>query len=705
MPAQHLWIRGGTRADRAAHLAGLALPPPLLAAPLAPVGGTAVVDAHARLRGPYTAVGTVLRALVPGVLAARPALVTAHDIEILSAAPELGAVVPATRETLTSLAVPAERTRYYSRVRTLRMAHGLIEFVRDVAAAAGPRALVVENVEHAEATDREFLAQLLRRADPAGLLVVLCTGAGAPPDEQLADMLSRHAVRHDLPAAAPVGPVPPERALDLAAAYVAGDCVSDDRCQHAAYGILDEATRHRLHDERAAELEARGELSLRLGAIPYHREHGADPYGAGADALQFGADHTSLMGYYHATVDFAARARRYVGWDDPVRRYLHLTSRMTTALAVLDRGEEAEELYEESRQNSVLPVVHMGAAYATAMLYTRHHAASRRDHDRAKGLVNQSVAFAGQLADPTKRLFNSVFMRNGLALVEVHLKNLPEALRLVTACIDELDAAWPADRHALHRSVLRYNRGQVYAGLGMLAEAVADYTAVIEVDPNWPEYHFDRGNLHRRLGRDAEALADYEEAIRLAPPMHEAFYNRGDLRAGRGDVDGALADFGYVLELDPSFLDAYVNRAGLLAELGDDAAAGRDVAAGLLLDPGNAHLLSVAGQLAANAGDTDGARRAYDAALAADPGLAAAWAGRSALAFGAGELVAAAADLDRAIVLGDDAALRYNRAAVHARAGRYADALADLDRAAELAPDDPDVAVERDQCRRRLSVA
>jgi hypothetical protein len=38
-------------------------------------------------------------------------------------------------------------------------------------------------------------------------------------------------------------------------------------------------------------------------------------------------------------------------------------------------------------------------------------------------------------------------------------------------------------------TVLRYNRAQVYAGVGRLEEAVADYLAVIEQDPNYPEYH------------------------------------------------------------------------------------------------------------------------------------------------------------------------------------------------------------------------
>src|SRR5690349_1534133 len=142
-PPRHRWVTGGLSRDRRAIVDELDRHPPL----------TTTVDAHRRLRGPYTMAGSVLRAIVPDALAVAEELVAAHAIEILSAAPELRAVVPAAPETLTSLAVPGERTRYYSQMRTRRLAHGLAEFLRDLAARTGPRTLVIENVDHADATD------------------------------------------------------------------------------------------------------------------------------------------------------------------------------------------------------------------------------------------------------------------------------------------------------------------------------------------------------------------------------------------------------------------------------------------------------------------------------------------------------------------------------------------------------------------------
>ena len=151
---RHIFVSGERSGDRLA-TAALLHQPDLVPA----------VDAHRRHRGPYTAAGVVLRTLMPQMLASRPELVHAHDIEVLSVAPELRATVPATRETLTSLAVPKERTRFYSRLRTLRMAHGLTELLRDyLRSAGGPaRKLVVDNVHEADHTDKELIAVLLRQ--------------------------------------------------------------------------------------------------------------------------------------------------------------------------------------------------------------------------------------------------------------------------------------------------------------------------------------------------------------------------------------------------------------------------------------------------------------------------------------------------------------------------------------------------------------
>lgn len=679
--SRHRFIRAPRRSDRSRLIGTLDLPPVL----------ADTVDAHRRRGGPYTAAGTVMAAVVPAILADNPDLVRAHDIELLSAAPDLRGIVPATRETLTSLAVPEERTRFYSRLRTLRIANGLCELLRDhVRTLDGPRTLVLENVEHADPTDAEWLAVMLRRIDPRLLSLVVCASE-EPASETLAEALATHCdtvVGESMMDAEPL--VPGKDPRLLAAAYVAADCVGDEPAQLAAYESIEPAERAALHDARAEELEETGLMVPKLGAIPYHRERGVDPEGTASGPLGWALNYCVTMGFYDATIDFGYRGRAVVDWKSSDKYWWAFSTKITISLAALGRPEEAKAIYDEARGTSVDPAIHMGAAYATAMLYTRHFDTDRQSHVKAKAWINQSIAIASLLPDPEASTMQTVFHQNGLALIEVHLKNLPEALRLVTAGLDRLDRELGPDKQLLHRSVLLYNRAQVLAGMGLLTEALAEYTAVIKADPNYAEYYLDRGNILRRLDRDKEALDDYETAIRMSPPFPEVYYNRADIMLAAGDIDAGLAGLSYVIELDPTFLDAYVNRAGLYAELGDFDAAERDVTTGLDLDPDNPHLHSVRGQAHAERGEFAAAIAAYDTALGFDDTLQAAWAGRAAAVFGAGDPEAAARDLTRAIELGDDAAMRYNRATAYQAVGRRDDAVTDARRALELVPDDPE---------------
>ncbi|MGV9264870.1 tetratricopeptide repeat protein [Kitasatospora sp. NPDC003701] len=694
---RHHWVRAAGRPARVDARERLDLPPVL-----------AAVNADRRLRGPYTAVGSILRAIVPDALARCPDAVTGHDIEILSTTPELRDLVPATRETLTSLAVPKERTRFYSALRTLRIAHGLVEFLEAYLGAlgAGPRALIVDDAHRADPTDAEFLAVLLRRIDPALLTVVVTTGseppqrpAGIGSEDLPTALATRCAVLEPADRGGRLDEGASRTAADaaLGRGYIDGDGVGDDPDALAAYLGLPPTERARLHDLRRAELETAGESSLRLGAIAWHAEHGSDPSGAGADTLRHALDHCMDLGYYHAVLDLGERGRRLVTHESNPTHWWAFTTKMTTSYAALGLADSALPLYDEARALSSSPEVHMQAAYATAMLHTRHFDADRRDHQVARSWVNQAIAFAKWHPEPKEREARVVFNRNGLALIEVHQGRLDEALSLLDACIARLDETLEDHEHALHRSVLRYNRAQVYAGLGRHAEAVADYTAVIECDPNYAEYYFDRGMLWRDLGRPEQALADYDRAIRLSPPFPEAYFNRADVQAELGDTEAAVADFGYVLQLDPAFADARLNRAALLLESGEHQLARSEIRAGLAATPDSPQLLCLKGQLLAAEGDAAAASETWEAALAVDPEYAQAWALRGELRYQEGDLDGAGADLARAVELSDDPGMRFNLAVVQHDAGHFGEALRLLDEVLG-ATEDVDARLQRARC-------
>ncbi|MFF5212776.1 tetratricopeptide repeat protein [Streptosporangium sp. NPDC000396] len=585
------------------------------------------VDADRRLRGPYTAGGAIASALAS---IARPELVARYDIELRAMAPDMHELIPARRRSLASHLPRAERILVHAPRRTLRLSNGFAEFVRGHLADTGPRTLVVENMHEADPTDRELLAVLRRRIDP-GLLTV-----------------------------------------------VAGE-----------HGVSDEPLSPEEHDARADELEREGTIGARLGAIPYHREHGTDPRKA-VEAFRFAIEWCLDAGCHDAVAELGLRA---LPLTDPAAepetwwRLLHSTA---TALGALEREEEAEALFDLARRESISPATHAAAAYSTGMLKVRHHDPARRDLNAALAWVNQAIAISTLLPDPRERAFKLGFDLNGRALVEVRLGRPAKALELVQQAVDLTGRLLP-DEHPIHRMVLLANRAQLAIMLGRPEDALEDLDAVIAADPGYPDYYIDRGNLLHRLGRLDAAIADYETAMRVGPPFPEPYYNRAEIRFSTGDHRGALTDLDHALELDPEFVDGLANRAGLLVALGEYARARTDVETGLALDPLNPYLLCALGQVEMAEGRPGQARAAFDQALERSPSLAAAWANRGMLAFETGDPEGAIADFTRALEPGADPALLFNRAMALRAAGREEEAKADLTRAMELAPDDDDI--------------
>jgi tetratricopeptide (TPR) repeat protein len=677
----HLWITGPSSAGRSA-----------TARRLTGAGGI-VIDGHRGRRGPYTAAGSLLRAVAADAIASCPDLVAEHDTEILTVAPELRSRITASRESLTTAAAPEERTRFYPGAHAQRVAHGLVEFLAAYARERHPAGwtVVVDHADQADVTDAQFLATLVRRVPPAVLRVILCGSESILADPDHAAMCTQHTSEVTVP-----GISPDDDGIDLvvdAQSYVHSDGTTDDPRLHAAYLALDREQRAALHDRRATELEL-GDESWLMGAVPYHREHGSDPAGAGVAALFTAIERCVLLGFYDAVLDFGRRCHALLDWADDPRRCWLVTAKVCTALTAMGRPEEAADEYDRACAATTDPSVHLQAAYGRAMLFTRFYEADKRDHRLAKSWINTAISISSLLPDEEQRAFNVTFNENGLALIEMHLGDLRQALQLVTDGLARLEREFGPDHQTLHQSVLLYNRAQLLAALGPQSEALAEYGRLIAADPHHSEYRFERAAIHRKLGDVDAALEDYAQAMRLSPPYLEPWYNRADLLLEIGDVAAAIADLDYVLELDPTYLDAYVNRAGAHEALGDLEAAAADVAAGLALSPDQPHLLCLQGVIAADQGDGVTARACFDRALQVDPRSTAALSNRAVLSYQEADLDAAIADLTAALEITRDPALLANRALAYRDAGRLAEAAADYADAVQLDPEDDEAAGE-----------
>ncbi|GAA2586482.1 tetratricopeptide repeat protein [Actinomadura fulvescens] len=596
------------------------------------------ISADRRLRGPYTAGGALLHTLVPEALDIAPAAVAEHDIEIRTVAPDLRDRVHARRQPISAHRPRAERILVPAPRRTLRVANGVAEFVRDHLARSGP--LTVELLDHAEAdpADRELVAVLRRRVPSELLTITTLRRTGAPP-----------------------GPEPTPRE----------------------------------HDLRADGLVAQGLIGPRLGAVPWHRERGTDPRRA-AEAYRFATEWCLEQGCHHSVAELGLRGLALADPDDAPETWWGLVHDTAIALGALGREDEAERILMEARERTTSPLWHSTIAYTLAMHATRHHDPACRDLDAALGWINTGIALCGLLPGPAERAVKLGFDLNGKALIETR-RGRPEcALDLVEEAIDLAGRDLPDDAQPVHKMVLRANRAQLYDLLGRTADGLREWDAVIAADPAYPDYYIDRGNLLYKLGRVAEAVADYETAMEAGPPFPEPYFNRSQARFAAGDLTGALADLDHALELDPGFAEAHPNRAGILVALDryDEARAACD--AGLAVTPDDPYLLCALGQVETAAGRHGPAREALDRALAQDAAMAAAWACRGVLAFATGDSAAAVRDLSRALELTDEAdaetpALLFNRALALRAAGREDEARADLERAGKLAPGDEEI--------------
>ena len=172
-----------------------------------------------------------MRALAPAVHARQPGLTARHAIAILAVAPELEPIIGSAPETLTSLASPTERTRWYSRYRTRRIAHGIVDFLKEWADERS-LTLALGSVDQADPTDLEFLSIALRRLEPARVRLIVCSSGEVPA---LGAELAAYAQREV--AVSPSGGSTADRSdIDqAAAAYVASDGTSDVACEYEAY--------------------------------------------------------------------------------------------------------------------------------------------------------------------------------------------------------------------------------------------------------------------------------------------------------------------------------------------------------------------------------------------------------------------------------------------------------------------------------------
>ena len=132
----------------------------------------------------------------------------------------------------------------------------------------------------------------------------------------------------------------------------------------------------------------------------------------------------------------------------------------------------------------------------------------------------------------------------------------------------------PAFRLRAQANALRHND----------ADAVADYSTAIKLEPKFAGHYVSRGMFQLTHGNTSKAIEDFTSAIKIDPKNPQAFNNLGMARVTTGELKLALDHFNQAIELDPKYISAYTNRSYALVKLDRRPDAMADLDRALKLD-------------------------------------------------------------------------------------------------------------------------
>jgi tetratricopeptide (TPR) repeat protein len=588
--------------------------------------------------GPWAGLHEFFAELLPAIRAERPDLIARHDYELVHVLPELKREMTVRHPTLTDLSPPEEKVRNYPADRAYRIVHGLIDLLDAwKGPSEEPWVLACDGYDAMGHIGRAFLRELMRRRGER-LRVALIAGVRPGHGEQARGELGGRSVLLTLDL--PIEPPPVVDRQEMATlaqemeARVAGNRLEIQIHLPALVRLCRLAgAPDRVAKWQYWGLEIFNTLGFYEDAIHY-----------GESALEFFREHPKPGHEGLRWAIFVKLFMSYVALEQP-ERALHLAEK------------EAIGKIADPQQLSRL-------SYLLAMLHSRY--LPSRDLGKGEAYLETGLAdLRGADMNEDERHFQSVFNRNGLAMIRHFQGRFPEAIELCREGFRELEIHLQQDRHRLHRSVLLYNMAQVYAAVGESDEALRHFALAMEMDPHYSEYYNDRGNILLKLGRLAEAGADYRKAIALSPPYHEVYTNLGQCYRRMGSFDDAVQAYSTSLDLHP--------RQPL-------ALAGR-------------------GQCHDAQGRLDEAEADYSASLALDPRQWDVLASRAVVRYLAGALAGSLADLDQAVELApQNADLYQNRAVALADLGRVQEAARDLETCLRLRPE----AEDRQEVEHRL---
>lgn len=239
----------------------------------------------------------------------------------------------------------------------------------------------------------------------------------------------------------------------------------------------------------------------------------------------------------------------------------------------------------------------------------------------------------------------------------------------------------------LGQEAVYFYLGSAHSNKSDYKNAVADYTKVLKLKPNYAEAYHNRGVTHLKQGEYTQALADFKSALKLKPNYADAYYGRGLAYSSLGKYSQAINDYNKTLKLKPKYADVYHSRGRAYSKQGNYPQAITDYTKALKLKPDDANIYHNRGLAYLKQGKYPQAIADYTKALKLKPKYAAAYHGRGLAYSSLGKYPQAIDDYNQTLQLKPSYAAAHNdRGLAYLKQGNHTQALADFNSALKLKP-------------------
>jgi tetratricopeptide (TPR) repeat protein len=301
------------------------------------------------------------------------------------------------------------------------------------------------------------------------------------------------------------------------------------------------------------------------------------------------------LGLSGEQLEFALQLHTWAIKHSDQARIKHLEQQLRTEKAAQQlRTKQSEQKLQVQRAKQRLQTEKVQDELLAKKLEQRLRAEQAEEQLQAAKIQQQLGAEIAKLRERAERAERQLAInQTELQQVQESLENAPPVAIAIVSGADDQNATIadepepqvvePQKWQQLH------NRGVTFAEQGKYAEALDDFTQVIDINPMFPKAYANRATLFTQSGDLEQAQADYERACDLDPELLPAQLGLGRVYHLLGQTEQALDCFDRALELNPDSADIVCSRGDLLADVGRYRDALADYAQAIDLNPEFAH--------------------------------------------------------------------------------------------------------------------